>query len=71
MMRIQDHVELRRDLNNDAVIDVDTAAYEKYLKTKDSRRQQQQKVNNMETRINNMEADIADIKTLLVKLLEK
>lgn len=71
MRRIQEHADLRRDLRSGAVVNVDTAAYENYIKIKNNRRQQQQKVETMETRINNMEADIADIKTLLHRLLEK
>jgi hypothetical protein len=54
-----------------AVINVDSESYEKYLKIKNSRHQQQERIGTMETRINNMEADIADIKTLLYRLLEK
>lgn len=71
MRRIQEHTELRRDLRSGAVVNVDTASYENYIKIKNNRRQQQERVEGMETRINNMEADIADIKNLLIRLLEK
>lgn len=71
LMRIVDHEELRRDLSNGAVVDVDSAGYQRYLQAKNTRRQQQERVEVMETRINNMESDIADIKNLLIRLLEK
>ena len=71
MIPIADHVQLRRDRRSGAVIDVDSAGYEQYLKIKNNRQQQQERVDGMETRINNMEADIADIKSLLYRLLEK
>jgi hypothetical protein len=68
--RISDHAELRRTRGG-AVIDVDTDAYKRYIKIKQHRQQQNEKVESMETRINNMESDIADIKNLLIRLLEK
>lgn len=71
MIPIADHVQLRRDRRSGAVVDVDSAGYEQYLKIKNNRQQQQERVDGMETRINNMEADIADIKSLLYRLLEK
>jgi hypothetical protein len=71
MIPIAEHVQLRRDRRSGAVVDVDSTSYENYLKIKNSRQQQQERIGAMETRINNMEADIADIKTLLYKLLEK
>lgn len=71
MIPIAEHVQLRRDRRSGAVVDVDSAGYEQYLKIKNNRQQQQERVEGMETRINNMEADIADIKSLLYRLLEK
>jgi len=70
-VHIADHADLRREVYSGAVINGDSESYEKYLKIKNSRHQQQERIGTMETRINNMEADIADIKTLLYRLLEK
>ena len=71
LLHIAEHNELRREISSGAVIDVNSVGYGNYLKSKNNRRQQQEKVNTMEIKINNMETDIADIKSLLYKLLEK
>lgn len=71
LIKVQDHADLRRDTYSNAVIDVNTEAYTNYRKIKESRYQQLERVDSMENRINNMESDIADIKSLLIKLLER
>ena len=71
LIKVQDHADLRRDVYSNAVIDVNTEAYSNYRKIKESRYQQLERVDSMESRINNMESDIADIKSLLIKLLER
>lgn len=70
LVRVQDHENLRRDPGTGAVIDVDQQAYENYVKTKQSRQQQQQRIEHMEQRINSFESNLQDIKHLLHKLLE-
>ena len=71
LIKVQDHADLRRDVYSNAVIDVNTEAYSNYRKIKESRYQQLERIDSMESRINNMESDIADIKSLLIKLLER
>ena len=71
LIRVQDHADLRRDLYSNAVIDVNTEAYSNYRKIKESRYQQLERIDMMESRINNMESNIEDIKSLLTKLLER
>jgi hypothetical protein len=71
LLKVKDHSDLRRDLYSNAVVDVNTDAYKRYKKIKESHNQQQERFDSMESRINNMESDIADIKSLLIKLLER
>lgn len=71
LIKVAEHPRLRRDLNTNAIVDVDKDAYSNYMKIKQSKKEQQERVQTMETRINNMEADIADIKNLLIRLVEK
>lgn len=71
LIKVQDHADLRRDPYSQAILDVNTDAYNNYKKIKESRYQQLNRMESMESRINNMESHIADIKSLLVKLLER
>lgn len=71
LIKVKDHADLRRDLYSNAVVDVNTDAFKRYKKIKESHLQQQERFESMESRINNMESDIADIKSLLIKLLER
>jgi hypothetical protein len=71
LLKVKDHTDLRRDLYSNAVVDVNTDAYKRYKKIKESHNQQQERFESMESRINNMESDIGDIKSLLTKLLER
>lgn len=71
LLRIAENPRLRRDVSTNAVLDVDADNYKSYIKVKQSKKEQQERIDTMETRINNMEANIADIKTMLTRLLEK
>lgn len=71
LIKVKDHADLRRDLYSNAVVDVNTDAFKRYKKIKESHLQQQERFESMESRINNMESDITDIKSLLIKLLER
>jgi hypothetical protein len=70
LVKVLDHENLRRDPDTGAVIDVDQTAYASYLQAKQNRRQQQDRINHLETRINSFESNLQDIKHLLHKLLE-
>lgn len=71
LLKVAENPGLRRDRSTNAVLDVDRDAYQRYKKLKQSKKEQQERVDVMENRINNMESDIADIKSLLIRLLEK
>lgn len=70
-IKVQDHAGLVRDRTTNAIIDVDHAEYQRYMQTKNARRQQLQQVESLEHRINNVEQNLSDIKSLLIKLLEE
>jgi hypothetical protein len=71
LIPVQDHENLARDSATGAIIDVDTVAYESYLQQKQHRHGQQARISQLEDRINNIDSDLSDIKSLLTRLLEK
>jgi hypothetical protein len=71
LIRVLDHDNLRRDPNSGAIIDVDTRSYNNYLSQREARIKQQERYQQLEDRINNIDSDLSDIKTLLTRLLEK
>ena len=71
LIKVLDHDHLRRDPESNAIIDIDTRAYQNYMSQRESRLKQKSEFERLEDRINNFESDLSDIKSLLTKLLEK
>jgi len=68
---VDEHPGLGRDRESGAIVDLDHDAYQKYLRAKELRHQQVEKIDRLESRINTFESDISDIKQLLLQVLEK
>jgi hypothetical protein len=71
LIKVTDNPHLRRDAENNAIIDVDTDAFERYQAQRQERQNARARITQLEDRINNFESDLSDIKTLLTRLLEK
>ena len=71
LIPVIDHPELARDPNSNAIVDIDSEAYKKYLDQKQDRIHQKARFTQLESRINSIDADLSDIKNLLSRLLEK
>ena len=69
-VKIEGERSLVYDVRTNGIIDTDTEAYQKYMQQKNYRQQQNNKIETMETRINNIEESLTDIKSLLTRLLE-
>ena len=54
-----------------AIVDIDTEAYNNYLKTRAQKQAERDKITHMEQKINTIESDLSTIKSLLTKLLDK
>lgn len=70
-VKVADHPNLVRDRQSNAVIDVDDEAYKKYQAQKEEKLNQKIKIQEFEQKLNRVESELSDIKSLLVKILEK
>lgn len=70
-IRVADHPNLVRDTETKAIIDVDYEAYEKYQLQKKERLNEKLKIQEFEQKLNRVESELSDIKSLLVQILEK
>jgi len=71
LIRVADHSNLARDRQTQAIIDIDDTAYQKYQLQKEERLNQKAKIQEFEQKLNRVESELTDIKSLLVKILEK
>ena len=62
--KVEGHSDLIRDLETNAVINTNKTAYQDYLKLREEKLKEKQ-------RLDNMENEIGEIKSLLYKLLDK
>jgi len=71
LIRVADHPNLVRDRQSNAVLDIDEEAFTKYQAQKAERLNQKVKIQEFEQKLNRVESELSDIKSLLVKILEK
>jgi len=62
--KVEGHSDLIRDLETNAVINTNKTAYQDYLKIKEEKLKEKQ-------RLDNLENEVGEIKSLLYKLLDK
>lgn len=62
--KVEGHSDLIRDLETNAVINTNKTAYQDYLKMRDEKLKEKQ-------RLDNLENEVGEIKSLLYKLLDK
>ena len=63
-MRIKNEPGLERDLQTNGIVNTNIEDYERFLKDKEKR-------NSEEQRLNTLEAELKDIKVLLLEMLNK
>lgn len=76
--KVEGFASLRKDTSNGGVVNVDKHTYENYriqkmiaLQRTEETRVATQTVSALQSEINNLKTDLNDIKSILVKLLEK
>ena len=66
-IKVKDHENLRRDPHSRAIINVDKQEYVAYLK----KQQKAQRLEQVESKVYDMQNDIKDIKQMLQQLVSK
>lgn len=66
--KVDGHVNLVRDLENNCIINTNMNEYQKYLSTRKLKEQDDKKIENIENDLSNIKNDINEIKTLLRNL---
>ncbi len=68
---VQDHNNLYRDSSSKAIVNTDTTGYEAYVSNRDKLLSDKQRIDNLESKVEEIKGDLTDIKNLLVQLVDK
>lgn len=68
--KVEGHPNLLRDLSTNAIINTDSFSSEQYIKTRERKRMEREKIDIMESEIEDIKSSINEIKHLLRKLYE-
>ena len=69
MQKVKDHVDLRRDPQTGAILNMNSLDHEKYVARREVKSKENQKVQSIEDEVANMKDDINEIKSLLKELI--
>lgn len=70
-IRVKDDKSYCRDMQSNAIINVDSNSYNEYLKNKNRIIQEKQRIENLENEVNEIKSSLCDIKSLLIELINK
>ena len=70
-IKVEGHNNLLRDVNSNAIINNNKTEYDLYMKRIKAREKQGDQLRNACKEINNLKSELREIKSLLVKALEK
>jgi len=68
--KVEGHPNLLRDLSTNAIINTDSFSSEQYIKTRERKRTEREKLTSMESEIEDIKSSINEIKHMLRKLYE-
>lgn len=78
LIKVDGYSNLRKDPSTGAVINIDSSSYQTYMKARkqameqyNERKETQETVSALQNEINNMKNDIAEIKGILITLINK
>ena len=68
---VKDHRNLYRDGSSKAIVNTDTVGYQAYMANREKLLTDKQRIDQLETTVEEIKCDLTDIKCLLTKLLDK
>ena len=69
MYKVKDHVDLVRDPQTGAILNLNSLDHEKYVERRRVKNMEHQHVQNIEEEVANLKEDISEIKSLLRELI--
>ena len=70
-VKVSGHDNLVRDPKTNSILNINMSEYNEYISRRDSKLKESEKVNNLESDINNMKEDLDEIKLLLRRLINE
>ena len=71
VLQVEGNSSLVRDISSNAIINTNESDYQTYLKNKEIMSSRVEQLQNQNDKINKLENDINDIKTMLISLINK
>ena len=68
---VKDHRNLYRDGSSTAIVNTDTVGYQAYVANREKLLTDKQRIDNLESTVEEIKGDLTDIKNLLVQLVDK
>ena len=68
-LKVDGHNNLARDTETGAILNFDLDSYENYMKLKEIKKKEEQRVSNLENQIDTLRGDLNEIKNLLKELV--
>lgn len=70
-LKVEGYTSLSRDVNSNAIVNTNITEYQTYMKRIKSREEHGDQIRSAVKDINNLKTELREIKSLLVKVLEK
>ena len=68
---VKDHRNLYRDGSSTAIVNTDSVGYQSYVANREKLLTDKQRIDNLESTVEEIKGDLTDIKNLLVQLVDK
>ena len=70
-VKVKDHLGLVRDPRTNAILNTNKSEYDEYIKARKKNRSKSERVEQLETDVNDIKNDLNEIKSLLLDLARK